>query len=482
MISSKNDIDRRGALSIIRLADGFLWAFVPIWQTLQFGYGMTVSETEGIRRECYRSRKAGGLWRLIAGLSNKKFDPRLTEESLNVALHAARMLIASGGRRLFRETLIPKASAMNHTFRIAALVALLLPLASGCSSMPRWDWWRSAQTGPPPGAMAGTNTAPKYPALPSTTATPENIAASTGTPSSTASTTASVPPGTAAPVSTYPSTGTTTGVASTAMPGAYPSTSGSYSPQTTPYDANAYSTPYANTQPAAHVASNTNQYGTPSNYNTGGDNAYPGTGTPTYPSTNTGYNNPAPTGGTNPYAAPGATGGAGYQAGSPYDSPAGDRYGTPAGTNYTPPANTNGAPGTGSPSGYNSPAPPAGGNYSPPQNNYGAPSGYQGSDAGPTNGGANYAGASSAVGDRYSSANVDTAGPITRTADASGALPAGGAHYDSNVTPASGDTYLPAGTKRLEGEMPTSPNSMPEGGNYTPPAGSGSYGQPGAMG
>jgi hypothetical protein len=372
---------------------------------------------------------------------------------------------------------------MSNVFRAAAFVLVLVPLASGCQlGMPRWDWWRSAQTGPPPGSGVAQNNAPKYPVLPSSTATPANVTASNGV-------TNPFPPGTTAPsTAAAPATasGTETATASNTVPasypstgaiGGYPSTAGSYAPQSGSYDANAYNAAAGAQQPSAHVATNINPYAPAGGYNpAAGANPAAG-GNPTsnapasYPNTEDlgGYTNAkASYGQPAAGAAPVSAGTNSYGTGSPV----GDRYGAaataPAATNYGAPANSA----------------PAGTAY-PPVNNYPsteAAGGYRGSEVSTPAGATNYAAARS-TNDRYPSYDQAgaTAGPAASTADLrSNTTPTGTTYHDSAVTPASGGSYLPAGTKRLEGEMPTSPadSATPAAGSSTPY----SYRAPGSMG
>jgi hypothetical protein len=387
---------------------------------------------------------------------------------------------------------------MANVFRATAMVLVLVPLASGCSSVPRWDWWRSAQTGPPPGAMVAENLAPKseYPKLPSATTTPSNL---------TASNASSTPPGTSAPENAYPSTNTSTSSSamptsypSTAATGAYPSTAGGYAPQTGSYDANAYNSAAGATGPAAHVASNPNAYGgsVPQYNPTAG--VYPPTNSPAaYPNTQTGgYDSApasygAPAAGPAPYNASQGADPNGYRTGSPYDAPAADRYGAGTATSTAP---NYGAPAATSYPPANNYQAPAGAGY-PPANNYGPPAaggypaapadgGYRGGDATAPSSSTNYAAAPGAASDRYPSYDQagSTAGPVATTADSrTGTTPVSAPHYDSAVTPASGGSYLPAGTKLLEGEMPSTPAATP--GSSTPSSTPYGYqNSPGSMG
>ncbi len=215
----------------------------------------------------------------------------------------------------------------NYRIQVS-IVAFFLLMMTGCQSgigMPRWDWWRSAKTGPSDTSALARSASSQLPPLPSSGATPSGLASSqssapyTGSSSTPASGTysnlaGSNPPATSYPnTATYPSTAQSGSVypkatypttqagglsssdgatSATGYPSTYPSSSAV--PQSGPYNPNAYasSTTGMNSGSGTRVAASLP--GTPPI----GASTYPTTVTPSYPTTGVSAN---PTPGTSTY-------------------------------------------------------------------------------------------------------------------------------------------------------------------------------------
>ena len=242
-----------------------------------------------------------------------------------------------------------KSAMRNYRIQVS-IVALFLLMMTGCQSgfgWPRWDWWRSAKTGPSDTSLLARNASSQLPPLPSSGATPSGLASSQSFASSTGSGSTAVsgtysnlaggnPPATSYPntatyprtaesgsiypKATYPTTqasGLSSGVGATSATG-YSSTypSSSVAPQSGPYNPNAYNpNAYASSTTGMNSGSGTRVAASLPGTSTTGVSTYPTSGTPSYPTSGV---STYPTSGVSTYPTSGTL--------SPSDSAAGNRY------------------------------------------------------------------------------------------------------------------------------------------------------------